>query len=155
MSCVDCSVKIADFGLSRVVEPDAVARDSPAGLDSMSGKGSNGKSSGGSDLSGVDDEESDVDQVDMDGDIQYIQSPLPDYVFRDQQSQMDHHQQSQRGTLPGSLPPVTAPLLGLIPGSVFNSPVSGGYPMVSKLPLKRALTKHVVSRPTIPCRMMR
>ena len=134
VSCVDCSVRIADFGLSRVVEQDAVATDSSK-RNSIINMNTGGKISGGSEP--TDEEEgSDMDSAEMDSEIQYIQSPLPNSVFRDAQSQLDHQKQSLRG--------VASPLGELLPGSVFNSPTTG-YPQVSKVPLKRALTKHVVS----------
>lgn len=137
VSCVDCSVKIADFGLSRVIEADTVARDSSPVLAHHSTDQSS-KTMSGSEPTDEDEESEDTGEMDQDHDVQYLQSPLPNHIFRDQRShvdpQMQGHQKSLRDSLPPPLPPVVAPL-GLI----------GGFPVVPKVPLKRALTKHVVS----------
>ena len=140
VSCVDCSVKIADFGLSRVVEVDAVASVTPPVMAQDIGDQSNCKMASGSEPTDEEDRsEADTVEMDHDHDMQYLQSPLSNHVFRDQQSHKDHEMQEQQqnrrvvASLP--LPPVAAPL-GLI----------GGFPMVPKVPLKRALTKHVVRK---------
>jgi serine/threonine protein kinase len=88
VSCVDCSVKIADFGLARVVEANAVARD--YGYESK----------GESELPSKDDD-SDADCTDLDGSmdvIPQIPSPLPDHLFLDKQNQ--NQNQSSTPTVP-------------------------------------------------------
>ena len=133
-------MKIADFGLSRVVEVDAVASVTPPVMAQAIADQSERKVISGSEPTDEEDR-SEADTVEMDHDhgVQYLQSPLSNHVFRDQQSHADHEMQEQQqnqkmfASLP--LPPVNAPL-GLI----------GGFPMVPKVPLKRALTKHVVSK---------
>ena len=80
VSCVDCSVKIADFGLARVVEANAVARD--YGYESK----------GESELPSKDDD-SDMECAELDGSmdvIPRIPSPLPDHLFLGKQTQNTH-----------------------------------------------------------------
>lgn len=89
VSCVDCSVKIADFGLARVVEANAVARD--YGFESK----------GESELPSKDDD-SDADCTDLDGSmdvIPQIPSPLPDHLFLDKQTQDQNQNQNQNQIL--------------------------------------------------------
>lgn len=129
VSCLDCSVKIADFGLSRVVEPTVSER----------------KTKFPSDDNDEDEEES--DDIDLakalamgqeDANAQRITSTLPSHAFNNKQSLSDHQISSTHHT------PVDITTLHIIPGSTQGSPTSG-VPTVTKVLLKRALTRHVVS----------
>lgn len=122
VSCVDCSVKIADFGLARVVEVDVMARN----------QGNSVKCDGSTNT--VTDFESSNKAIAKDQDQSYslgamdTSGPLSDDSGHDS-SGLD----------------MSAGGMGLQPTAFDSQPFAGSGATVTKVPLKRALTKHVVS----------
>ena len=165
VSCVDCSVRIADFGLSRVVSPEIVARDVAASSPQLSplqqrhSKGSRDDPHADIDL----DAEWEMEEVEVNEDGEEKRGPrlspalpsrLSDQVFNDSRSRQHHTEQSQRhitfaedttgGTSSGqsSLPaPVPGGMAGAAPPAV-----AGRMPPRPVEALKRSLTKHVITR---------
>jgi serine/threonine protein kinase len=129
VSCVDCSVKIADFGLARVVEVDTVAKQLLASCrnsDDIPETRSNRE------------EEAYIDCEDAErgtGDtyVPQIQSPLPDHLFPGMKTVSKIPQHSDR---------VMRPIKATSQASAEGG--GNGCPVVPRVPLKRALTKHVV-----------
>jgi serine/threonine protein kinase len=128
VNCADCTIKIADFGLSRVVGPDVIARDvstdvyTPRSVfdrDSTfsgSGKDSNGETWGmgnrgqgqgqgrgqGDDMSGDEmDQDEEEDEEDEEEEHPSIGTPLPSHFFNSSQSSIvgkHHHSRSHSGS---------------------------------------------------------
>ena len=159
VSCVDCSVKIADFGLSRVVSPEVVARDS-ANSPQLSPIQRHSKGTRDDPHADIDlDAEWEMEEVEVNEDGEEKRGPrqspvlptrLNDQVFNDSRSRQHHTEQSQRhitfadDTSGGSLP---APGPGGSSGGGAVPPaVAGRMPPRPVDALKRSLTKHVITR---------
>ena len=165
VSCVDCSIKIADFGLSRVVSPEAVAREQGLGMETLMSQLSpcHKKDRGSWNDSQADidiDSEWQMEEVEVldngeekrqvDTTHRPLPTPLPNFnrIFNDPRSQQHHKEQSERhitfadDTQGGGLP-APAPAAG--PGGGAGA---GGSRMPARPveALKRALTRHVITR---------
>jgi serine/threonine protein kinase len=116
VSCVDCSVKIADFGLARVVEVDAMARNQGNSLAPDGAAHPVDFESSNKGVTKDQDQSYSLGAMDTSG-------PMLDDSGHDS-SGLEISQHS----------------------SAFDSqPFAGSGAIVTKVPLKRALTKHVVS----------
>ena len=137
VSCVDCSVKIADFGLARVVEVDAVARQLLASCRN-SGDSPETRQSRSEEESYMDCDDS--ERGTGDSYVPHIQSPLPNHFFPGMKTVSKIPQQhSDRVMRP----------IKHTSGSAEGG--GNGYPVVPRVPLKRALTKHVVRKNRYDC----
>ena len=127
VSCVDCSVKIADFGLARVVEVDVMARNQGLG---------NSVRCDGSFTNTVTDFESSNKVIAKDQDQSYSLGAMDTTGPLSDDSGHDSSGLDMSGGGMG---------MGLQPTAFDSQPFAGSGAMVTKVPLKRALTKHVVS----------
>ena len=167
VSCVDCSIKIADFGLSRVVSPEAVAREQAMtpGMESHTSQLSPFNKTRGDERR---DPHADID-IDSEWQMEEVEvlengeekrqpepspplpSPLPNFnsIFNDPRSQMQHREQSERhitfadDTQGGGLPAPAPAGAGAVPGVVAGGSHMPARPVEA---LKRALTRHVITR---------
>lgn len=135
VSCADCTVKIADFGLSRVVGSDLIA--TPQDTLSDSNDPSNlidAFGSGGSDYSAVTEEDSET--------TCHRVVHLPGTSSSTHLSPSTSTSDANQGTAGGVVPPPH--LVGRNSNTTINSSRLEALP--PPLPLKRGLTKHVVTR---------
>ena len=167
VSCVDCSIKIADFGLSRVVSREVVAReqainpmDSQLSPMSPAQKAARGAARNDANADIDIDSEWQMEEVEVldngeekrqvDMTSRPLPSPLPNFnrIFNDPRSQQHHREQSERhitfsddtsGGLPAPAP------TGMAAGA---GTAAGGSRMPARPveALKRALTRHVITR---------
>lgn len=159
VSCADCVVKIADFGLSRVVGPDLVAHhaivddksfyigaNGDANLDSNSNSFANlqdmSQSANGGEMSQYGDVVfSSASNHGLDNSISASNDLSPTSVF---QSLNVLNTNPANSSNPASTASSSKSTVAVPDAKAIQAPNSSNMP--SRMPLKRGLTKHVVTR---------
>ena len=155
-------MKIADFGLSRVVSPEVVARDVTTNTSQLSPLQRHNKGSRDDPHADIDlDAEWEMEEVEVNEDGEEKRGPsnspalpsrLHDQVFNDPRSRQHHTEQSQRhitfaeDTTGGGTSSGLSSLPAPIPAGAAPPAAAGRMPPRPVEALKRSLTKHVITR---------